>query len=139
MAAFRSKHLGLALCVMLALFTAGPAACTCSHGEESAKVTSECSSHHGSSEHADLDGSADAVGDSCTCSVDERAPSIAPGWQTDHRRAAAGTATGAFRSIPGIGFVAVASFQYSSAAPAENLTYLSTLKSLLPSRAPPRL
>jgi len=128
---------GLAICLMASLLTASPAACVCSHHEET--ITSdEFHSHHEEAENIEVSHVGISIDDSCRCAVDQRSPYVASKSESKELRSKSGIAD-AQQLIPDLEFVAVSSFQRSSPEFTNDLSYSSTLRSLLPSRAPPRL
>lgn len=138
MVSFRLKQIGLALCLMVSLLTASPAACTCSHPEEANTSDSECRSQHEATENLETSGAGVAVDDSCICAVDQREPFAAS--KSENRELKPDKAIASPEQIiPDLRFVAVSTFHSFSPEFSNNLSYSNTLRSLLPSRAPPRL
>lgn len=138
MVSFRLKQIGLALCLMVSLLTASPAACTCSHPEEAKTSDSQCRSQHEASENIETSGAGVAVNDSCICAVDQREPFTASKSESKELKPAKAIAN-VQQIIPDLRFVAVSTFPSFAPEFSNNLSYSSTLRSLLPSRAPPRL
>ena len=79
-----------------------------------------------------------AADDSCICAVDQRSPYVASKSESKELKSKNGIANAAL-IIPDLRFVAVSTFRSFSPDFSNDLSYSSTLKSLLPSRAPPRL
>lgn len=138
MVSFKLKQIGLALCLMVSLLTASPAACTCSHPEEAQTGDSECHSHHEETENLEPLGDGVSADDSCICAVDQRSPYIASKSESKELKSKNGIAN-AEQIIPDLRFVAVTTFYSVSPDFSNDLSYSNALKSLLPSRAPPRL
>lgn len=136
MTTFRLKQIGLALCLMASLLTASPAACICSHHDETETVEVDCHSHHGSAEPEASN--ANSVDESCICAVEQPLPRLASKSEnTDFRSQNDGLRTE--QIIPDLQYVAVNSFRSLPAEFTSRRSYSSTLRLLLPARAPPRL
>lgn len=122
---------------MASLLTASSAACTCTHHEQ-AKSSDECRSHHEDAENTEVSESGVSIDDSCICALDQSTPYTASKPESKELKSNNDVAN-ARQLIPDLEFVAISTFQQSSPEFINNLSYSSTLESLLPSRAPPRL
>ena len=137
MAGSRLIQIGLAICLLASLLTASPAACTCSHNDE-AKTSAECHSHHEDAENLESSEIAISIDDSCICAVEQRSPFVASG-STNKEFKASDKLANAEPVLAEIEFAAITSRRESSSEFVNDVSYSTTLKSLLPSRAPPRL
>ena len=138
MTSFRLKQIGLALCLMASLLTASPAACTCSHHEESKVTDADCHSHHETADTTQAANDLDVVDDDCICVIDQREPYVASKSESKELKVLDTLSKPEqIASIPE--FVAVAKHSFATRVFAHNLFYSTIFKSLLPSRAPPHL
>ncbi|MEQ1922126.1 MAG: hypothetical protein ABL952_06425 [Pyrinomonadaceae bacterium] len=138
MGTFRLKQIGLVLCLMASLLTAVPAACACSHHEETKAVETDCHSQHETAKPAEAVETGSAIDESCVCAVVQRTPVVAS--KTLGKDLKAGDAVAVIdETAADFAFVAVLSSHVAPAISAKDLSYSSTLRSLLPARAPPRL
>lgn len=138
MLALKIKQIGLVLCVMAAILTASPAACTCSHHEETNATESDCHSHHESAETTETAETGNAVDDSCVCAIDQRLPSVASTTVGKELKSSEAVVP-SNQNVGDLEFVAIATFHVALPTLTNDLSYSSTLKSFLPARAPPRL
>ncbi|MEO6656501.1 MAG: hypothetical protein ABIO36_10505 [Pyrinomonadaceae bacterium] len=137
MTSIKLKQIGLALCLMASLLLGSASACTCAHHEETKAAETDCRSHRDSTLNAETAETANAADDECICSVDNRSPyaaSKSESRELHSRDAVAKPAT----VIPRIELVSLVTSNLSSKF-VSDLSYSYTLRSLLPSRAPPRL
>jgi hypothetical protein len=135
---FKLKQVFLALCVSTSLLFGAASTCTCSHHQESAKATeSDChSGSHARDQIADTDGN--CIDETCICVANVRAP-LAISKPLGKEFKSAHAISGSQCLTADVEFVAIrASFPLSPEF-ARDLSYSRILKSLLPSRAPPRL
>ena len=135
---FRLKQMGLALCLMTSLLIGHASACSCSHQVESKAVEPDCHSHHEAAEKVEAVGDGDACEADCICFVEQPSPYAASKtpckeFKTNDKLAKSQ------QVIPDIEFVTVTGDAESSPEFVSNLSYSHTLRSLLRSRAPPRL
>ena len=137
MVRLRLLQIGLAICLMASLLTASPAACTCPHPPE-AETSDECKAHHEETGNVDTTDAGITADDTCVCTVDQRSPSVASKSESKDLDSKDGIAN-AHQLTQDLEFVAVYAYQQPTPLSAHSLSYSSTLKSLLPSRAPPRL
>lgn len=138
MITFRLKQIALVLCLMASLLTAVPAACTCSHHEEAKAVKTDCHSQHEAVNSTETVETGNAIDESCVCTVAQRAPLAASGSFTKDLKAS-DPAAHSGEIITDFEFEASASFYLAPAISRTDLSYSSTLRALLPARAPPRL
>ena len=138
---FRIKQIGLALCLMMSLLIGHASACACSHHVEKKTVeSSDCHSQHkkDNAQTVDAVNDGDACDTNCICLTDQAAPYVAANavnknFYGDSAAADAEqvVSDGESQAVPSH---AVVLLEFVS-----DLSYSNTLKSLLPSRAPPRL
>lgn len=138
MRTFRIKQIGLVLCLMASLLTAVPAACTCSHHEETKAVETDCHSQHEAINPIETAETGNAINESCVCAVAQRAP-LAASRSLSKDLKVSDPAAHSDEFATDFEFVAAASFYVAPAMSGNDLSYSSTLRSLLPARAPPRL
>lgn len=138
MNAFRLRQIGLALCLMASLLTASPAACACAHHEETKAVETDCHSHHESAKVSETAETGNSVDVACVCVVDPRSPLVVSTTVGKELKAPDAIAPSSYLA-PDLEFVAATTFHVVQPTLDKDLSYSSTLKSLLPSRAPPRL
>jgi len=135
---FRLKQMGLALCLMASLLISHASVCTCSHHEESKTSELDCHSHHEASETVEIVIDGDVCDTGCICTVEQTSPyaaSSSPGKEFKSSE----TATGFAQTVADLEFVTILKLGKSKPYFVNDLSYSYTLKSLLPSRAPPRL
>ncbi len=139
MSTFRLRQIGLVLCLMASMLAAVPAACACSHHEETKVVETDCHSQHETSKPAETVETGIAVDESCVCAVAQRTPFVTTS-KTFSKDLKAGDAVAlADKKESDFAFVAATSFYVAPPISTNNLLFSSTLRSLLPARAPPRL
>ena len=138
MTSFKLKQIGLALCLMASLLTASPAACTCSHHEETKALENDCHSHHETAETIETSVESDTVDVDCVCFVNLPSPSVISKSASKELRSN-DAVSNAEQVITDLEFIAVTKLVLSSPEFGNNLSYSNTLKALLPARAPPRL
>ena len=135
---FRLKQMGMALCLMASLLIGHALACTCSHHEENEAAETDCHSHHDSSGNIEISETGNSVDDSCICVVEQPSPYVTSKSASKELKSNNPVA-GSGQLVPDLEFVAVIGRGESTSVFANDLSYSNTLKSLLPSRAPPRL
>ncbi len=136
---YKLKRIGLALTLMASLLVGSGAACPCSHHHEEAEAaeTSCHGSYHGM-ENAEASTEGDAVDAVCVCFVNQSSPAIAS--KSESKKLKSGKSTSnSDRLIPDFEHVTTIAIQQSSPEFGQALSYSNALRSLLPSRAPPRL
>jgi hypothetical protein len=138
MTSFRMKKIGLALFLMMSLLIGHASACTCPHHVENKPAEPDCHSHHPSTEMVEARGDGNVCDAECVCSVDQRSPSVASKAPSKEFKAN-DKPVQSEQVVPNIEVVALASSSGSLPTFDTNLSCSTTLKSLLPSRAPPRL
>ena len=138
---FRIKQIGLALCLMMSLLIGHASACACSHHvEKKAVESSDCHSHNKTAEAQTVE----AVNDSnacdtdCVCLTEQPSPYIAENSISKNFNAT-DAAANAEQVVSDIEFRPSTAYAESSSEFVNDLSYSTTLKSLLPARAPPRL
>ena len=141
MTSFKLKQIGLALCLMASLLLGSASACTCSHHEEKAKTpeTSCHGSHHETmAEMTDAANDANTVDAGCVCFVNQPTPAVTSKPDSKNLKADKNISN-SDQPVPDLAIVGVVSFQHFSPEFDRTLSYSNALRSLLPSRAPPRL
>jgi len=140
MGIFRLKHIGLAVCLMASLLVGSASACMCSHHQVK-KQAVKTSCHgvvHQAVDALETAGTGDAMDVDCTCRVNHPTPVVVS--RTEEKKAKAEK-----RSADSPIFVQLPTPETTAAQPCDiphvdlDLSYSHVLKSLLPSRAPPRL
>ena len=130
------KHIGLALCLMMTLIIGNVSACACSHHvEKKALETFDC--HSTTAESVGTSNDGNACDTSCVCATNQPSTSAAASSISNKSNitdAAEKIEPVAFNIELGVGAYAEVPSEF-----ANDLSYSNTLKSLLPSRAPPRL
>lgn len=136
----RAQQITWVIFLMASLLSASPAACLCSSHEEQPPATtkSECHSHSGTHESAAESETGSISGHECVCVVDQRAPSLTAKQETTETKAK-DAILHREHIAPQFAFTAVVMVEHSSLFLADKRFYTSTQRSLLPSRAPPRL
>ena len=124
--------------LVASLLTASPAACTCSQYEEPVGSENECHSRHEAEASVEASETATLGGESCICIIDHRTPCVATKSETKE-----------LKSKTQLYYLEQLSTTFEpssvnivkSSLPfvANDSSYSNTLRSLLPSRAPPRL
>ncbi|MEP6703265.1 MAG: hypothetical protein ABJB34_00505 [Acidobacteriota bacterium] len=139
MMGFQFKQIILALSLMASLVIGhASAACTCSHDEPATIDDADCHSHHTASHEFDLpDADASALDNECTC-VAQPTP-YGPANSVNKEFKSKDLAAAAVRRGADAEFVTTSILTAPAPELANNLSYSNTLRSLLPSRAPPRL
>ena len=120
------------------LFASDIAACACSHHVEKEPVKADCHSHAPTTEATQVKTDENICDKTCICAVGQLSPyiaSIAPSKEFKPFDELAKPTQGLIE----IEFVALKGYTESSPDFVNDLSYSTTLKSLLPSRAPPRL
>jgi hypothetical protein len=138
---FRIKQIGLALCLMMSLLIGHASACMCSHHVEKKVIESSDCHSQGETVKTETAATADegnACDTSCVCSTEQFSPYVASNSVSKKFMAADETANSA-QAFSDIEFRAATAYVESATEFANDLSYSNTLKSLLPSRAPPRL
>lgn len=143
MGIFRFKQIGLAACLMASLLVGSASACMCSHHE--VKKTSVKTSCHGvvhetveTATTAETTGNGNAIATNCTCPASRTAPYVASKSESEKSKGVKDKAvSSAVASVPVL--IAADSQEIAVLDLDGQLSYSSTLKSLLPARAPPRL
>ncbi len=126
---------------MMSLAVGHVSACTCSHHvEKKAVEPSDCHSRHEPVEARTVEAvnDNDACDTSCVCLTAQPSPFIAANPISKKINTNAATAT-ATHVLSHIEFRVAAAYAGSSSEFVSNLPYSSTVKLLLPARAPPRL
>lgn len=141
MTSFRLKQIAFVLCLMASLLTASPAACVCSHHEETKAAESDCHSQHESTESPEATQAPEAVNVidvDCISVVDRREPFAASkSVNKELKPFDAVSDPEQLVSVPK--FASVETLTHSTPEFSSDLSYANTLRSLLPARAPPRL
>ncbi len=123
---------------MASLLVGSGSARTCSHREEAKASEHDGHSHHESVGYVQISETGNAIDDSCICAVDQRSPYVVS--KSESKKLKSNDAiSNTDQVIPDLEFVAVTRSGESSSVFTHDLSYPNTLKSLLPSRAPPRL
>jgi len=136
---FKIRQIGLALCLMASLAVGHISACTCSHHERPKVVEeSDCHSHHQKAEKVEVASDANICDDDCTCAVQQPSPVVASKSPSKEINSSDENVEPE-QIINGVEFVAISSYRAPTYDRTSDLSYLNTLKSLLPARAPPRL
>jgi hypothetical protein len=136
----RIKQIGLTLCAMMSLLVGHVSACACAHHIEKKVIeSSSCHLHHDVAEAQTVEASNDsnACDPTCVCLSEQPSPYIAA--NPISKKFNAPDAAGSARVVSSAEFRAVVTYADSSFEHVADLSYSNTLKSLLPSRAPPRL
>ncbi len=135
---FGLKHVGLAMLLVMSLLTPSSAACMCSQPESSAASEGECHSHHEEERGADASGTAALAGESCVCIIDQRTPCISSKSESKELKSKAPLY---YRQPISIALKTseINLTDLSLPVVPKRLSYSTTLRSLLPARAPPRL
>lgn len=140
MTRFKLKQIGLALCLMASLLFGSASACTCSHHQEKAEAPEDSchGTHHESAAESESAVTLDTVDVDCICVADSPSPSVlskADGKELRPDEAVSGAAQVVFdlESAP------VEQARLTTPVFDRDLSYSNVLKSLLRSRAPPRL
>jgi hypothetical protein len=123
---------------MASLLIGHASACACSHHDEPQTAEAGCHSHHETTEAVEVVSDADVCDTGCVCFVDQPSPFANSKAPTREFKASDEIAKAA-EFLPDLDLVAITAHTESSPGFVKNLSYSSTLKSLLPSRAPPRL
>ncbi len=137
---FRIKQIGLALCLMMSLAVGHVSACACSHHVEKKVVeSSDCHSHHETAEAQTVEtvNDSNACDTGCVCRTEQRSPFIAV--NPISKKIIAEAASNPAHVVSQIEFRVASAYSELSPEFVTDLSYSNTLKSLLPSRAPPRL
>lgn len=140
MSTFRLRQIGLAFGVILTLLVGSASACMCSHHE--VKKTSVKTSCHGvaheTTETVDTATTGDSVNVDCVCFVNQSALYVVTKSESKKTKPVKDENISSFLALVAVDFSADA--ERSPLPVFENeLSYSYLLKSLLPSRAPPRL
>lgn len=135
MTSFRLKQIALVLFVMASLLSASPAACACSHHEETKAVESDCHSRHGSAQASEI---VNIIDESCVCVVGQREP-FAASKSANKDLKAFDAVSEPDQVVPVPEFAAVITLRTSTPGYASDDFHSNTLRPLLPARAPPRL
>lgn len=133
---FRVKQIGLALCLMMSLLIGHASACACSHHvEKKAVETSDC--HSATAETVETSNDGNACDTSCICATDQPSTYLAANSISKKSN----IADAAEKIEPVVFNIELRASSYTEVSPEfiSDLSYSNTLKSLLPSRAPPRL
>jgi len=134
----RLKQIGLAFFLVASLLVGSASACACSHHQEKDKSTENaCHGTHQESENVKTSVTSDAVDVNCVCFVDRPTP-IASKTEGKQLKASKRVSNPG-QVLPDPEFVAATTVYLSLPGFARDLSYSNVLKSLLPSRAPPRL
>jgi len=135
MTSFRLKQIALVLFVMASLLSASPAACACSHHEETKAVESDCHSQHGSAQASEI---VKVIDESCVCVAYQRQPfAVSKSANKELKAVDAVSEPDTVVSVPE--FAALVIRGSSTPGYASDDLHSNTLRSLLPARAPPRL
>jgi hypothetical protein len=132
------RHILMSILAILSLGAASLSACTCSHHAEPKVAENDCHSHHETTSRTELANAGIAFDEECTCAVQQPSPYVASRSATKELRSN-DTSTAAEQAAVNIEFSAVAVYREPALEFATDPFYLTALKSLLPSRAPPRL
>lgn len=138
MTGFRIKQIGLALGLMMSMLIGHASACTCSRHVDSQAADPDCRSQHTSTETVGAAGHGSVCEAECICLVNRPSPYAAskrPGKEFNAHDQPAG----AGHVLPAIEVLAAPGYVPPASEFVNDLSYSTTLKSLLPSRAPPRL
>jgi len=138
---FKIRQIGLALCLMASLAVGHISACTCSHHAPAKKVEPEtggCRSHHKAAETVEALSDASVCDAGCVCFVEQPSPVVASKSPSKEINSSDENVEPE-QIINGVEFVAISSYRAPTYDRTSDLSYLNTLKSLLPARAPPRL
>ena len=129
----------LAILACSAMFASSSSACLCSHHHVKKKVVeSDCHSlHHVTTQEVETESDGDFCDTSCVCIAEQSSPLATSKAPTKEFKA--NDVAKAAEFLPENDFVRVTAFNKSSPSFLSDLSYSSTLKSLLPARAPPRL
>jgi hypothetical protein len=138
MTGFRIRQIGLALCLMMTLAIGHVSACGCSHHVEKEAVKADCHSHLQTTRTTETDGGSDVCDTSCICLAGQATPYIVT-KSTSKEFKAKDKLVQSQQADAEIEFVAIKRFVDRSPAFVAGVSYSTTLKSLLRSRAPPRL
>jgi hypothetical protein len=138
MASGRALLMLLSLGLIAALLVGHVSACACVHHGEGSVIEPDCHSEHGEAKPANEQAGSDAFNARCICFVEQTLPIAASKAPAKEFKSGSAAATsGIF--LDRVEFAA-ANVETSPALPLENELFGSIiLKSLLPSRAPPRL
>ena len=134
------KQIGLALGVVLTLLVGSVSACMCSHHEVK-KELPKISCHgpaHETTANSETPTTGDAVDVDCVCFVNQSVPYVVT--KSENRKAKPAKDKGVSSSVAVVA-VAFSADAERSLLPIfdDDLSHSSTLRFLLPSRAPPRL
>lgn len=138
MTSFRLKQIALVLFVMASLLSASPAACACSHHEETKAVESDCHSQHEQTEKAQNVPDGDAINESCVCVDSQREP-FAASKSANKELKAFDAVSEPDQVAYAPELAALITLSTSMPVSVSDRFYSTTLRSLLPARAPPRL
>ena len=138
---FKIKQICMALCLMASLAVGHISACTCSHHAPAKKVEPEtggCRSHHKAAETVEALSDASVCDAGCVCFVEQPSPVVAS--KSPSREFKSHQTAGAVEQFAtNFDFVAASNYHEPPLEPPTTSFHSTTLKSLLPSRAPPRL
>ena len=135
---FRLKHVTFAVLLLASLLTTVPAACTCSQPGSSVASKGDYPSHHEAEPRAEVSGTANFTGGSSCCIIDQRSPCVSSKLETKEPKSNAPLCHSERISIA-FERAAINIVDLSLPIFTRGLSYSTTLRSLLPSRAPPRL
>src|SRR5687768_4137225 len=138
MAIVRLKRIGLAICLMASLVSASPAACLCSHHEDTKAPETDCHSQHEAVKQAETSTSGDVLEESCVCAVAQRMPVLTSKSGGKERKPSEDVSF-PIQLVQPAEFVVVDISRSCSPDLARSALYSGTINPLLPSRAPPRL
>lgn len=136
----RIKQIGLALCLMMSLIIGHASACMCSHHVEKKVVeTTDCHSKHQPVKAETVETTNDGIAcdTNCVCSTEQFSPYVIANPVS--KKFSATDATANATNLADIEFRVTSAYTASPPRLINDLSYLDTLKSLLPARAPPRL
>ena len=132
------KRLLVSLALIASLLIGHASACACPrHVETEAVESADCHTHHETTGAVETDSDGNVCDTSCVCVI-EQSPFLASNAPSKQFKASYELAKPA-QTLPDLDVAAIRVDTQSSPAYVHDLSYLSTLKSLLPSRAPPRL
>jgi hypothetical protein len=133
------KQICVALCLMASLAVGHISICTCSHHERPKVVEeSACHSHHQKADKVEVASDANACDSDCTCAVQQPSPVVASKSPSKDIKSSEEILEPE-QIVVAVEFVAISTYRQPPSDLASGLSHLNTLKSLLPSRAPPRL
>lgn len=140
MMSFRLKQVGFALCLAASLLVGSVSACMCSHHEEKPKSseTSCHGPHEDQAENTESTVTENAFDVDCICFVNQPTPFIAAKWENKKLKADKSVSS-SDQTVPHSLFVTAIAINLPPPEFDRDLSYSHVLKSLLPSRAPPRL